>query len=386
MKQRFYSLDVFRGATVAFMILVNNPGSWSYIYKPLGHAQWHGCTPTDLVFPFFLFAVGNSLSFVIPRLQTGGAEAFWKKTTRRTLLIFLAGLLLSWFPFVRYDADGVLIAKRLADLRIPGVLQRIAVCYFFASIITYYLGPRGAFWTAAGLLGGYWLLCLFAGGEDPYSLNGWFGLKIDKWVLGENHMYKGEGTAFDPEGIASTIPAIAQVIGGYLVGNYIIKKQSVFLPGGNYSKVFSALFLTGVVCVAAGLCWHLVFPINKKIWTSSYVLFSTGFAIILLTSIIFFTEIRGWRTWGRFFDVFGKNPLFIFLLSGVVARLYGLFRIKDLEKGNVVYKTLGKWGYDHLFVPLFGNLNGSLFYAIFHVLLFFIIAWWLDKKKIYIKL
>lgn len=369
------------------MILVNNPGSWSYLYKPLGHASWHGCTPTDLVFPFFLFAVGNALSFVIPRLREQGDVAFWQKTIKRTLLIFLTGLLLNWFPFVKYDAAGALIGKPLGELRIFGVLQRIAVCYFFASVIIYHMKPRGVLLLSLGLLAGYWLLCIFLGGPDPYSLEGWFGLKIDKWLLGINHMYRGEGVPFDPEGIASTLPAIAQVTGGYLVGNYIIRHQAAFKPANpSVSRHFFALAIAAGICIAAGLLWNSVFPINKKIWTSSYVLYANGFAIALLAVIIYITEIRQWRTWGKFFDVFGKNPLFIFVLSGVVARLYGLVRIADTENGQTVYKGLGKWSYDHFFAPVFGYMNGSLAYAIAHMLLFFFIAWWMDRKKIYIKL
>jgi len=383
LKNRFYPLDIFRGITVAFMILVNNPGSWSYIYAPLGHATWHGCTPTDLVFPFFLFAVGNSLSFVIPRLQAQGSGVFWQKTTRRTLLIFLVGLLLNWFPFIRYSADGLLEAKPWSSLRIMGVLQRIALCYFFASVMIYYLKAKGAFWCSLVLLAGYWLLCLALGWPDPFSLQGWFGTGIDKWLLGEQHMYKGEGVAFDPEGIASTIPAIAQVVAGYLTGNYIIQHMTsaTGIPSG-----LRRLLLAAGACILAGWVWGQFFPINKKIWTSSYVLFSSGLAIALLVVITYITEIKHTKGWGKFFDVFGKNPLFIFVLSGVVARLYGLFRIKDMENGVAVYKGLGKWSYDHFFAPAFGNMNGSLLYAVFHVLVFFAIAWWLDKKRIYIRL
>ncbi|MBD0279340.1 MAG: DUF1624 domain-containing protein, partial [Flavisolibacter sp.] len=168
MKQRFYSLDVFRGATVALMILVNNPGSWAHIYSPLEHAPWHGLTPTDLVFPFFLFAVGNALAFVMPRFEAAGPDVFWKKVLKRTLLIFVIGLLLNWSPFVRWEGD-VLVAKgwtwttangELFGVRIPGVFQRIALCYFFASGIVYYLKPRGAFVAGAVLLLLYWALCV----------------------------------------------------------------------------------------------------------------------------------------------------------------------------------------------------------------------------------
>lgn len=394
MKQRFYPLDIFRGATVALMILVNNPGSWSYVYPPLDHAKWHGCTPTDLVFPFFLFAVGNSIAFVMPRLLQQGNACFWKKTIRRTVLIFAAGLFLSWFPFVKYNAEGQLIAKTWDNIRIPGVLQRIAVCYFFASVIIYYLKPAKVFISGIILLLLYWALCMLWGAPgDPYSLKGWFGTVVDLRLLGENHMYHGEGIAFDPEGIASTLPAIVQVLFGFLAGDYIKHTIQAIAPpvtgmqgDGNYYPVVANLFMIATLFIFTGLCWATVFPLNKKIWTSSYVVYTSGLAMVFLAMIIYLTEIFRLRGWANFFDVFGKNPLFIFVLSGILARVYGLFRIEDgTKEGVTVYKGLGNWMYDHLFSPLLGNMNGSLFYAIFHVLIFWSIAWYLDKKKIYIK-
>ncbi|HZE84711.1 MAG TPA: heparan-alpha-glucosaminide N-acetyltransferase domain-containing protein, partial [Puia sp.] len=278
MKQRFYSLDVFRGATVALMILVNNPGSWSYIYAPLEHAPWQGCTPTDLVFPFFLFAVGNAMAFVLPRLEAAGDAAFLKKILTRTLLIFGIGLFLNWFPFIKWSGDH-LIFKAWVDtpdpahptaeptgIRILGVLQRIALAYCFASLIIYYGKIRGAFVTGAVILLGYWALCFLLGNPaDPYSMTGYFGTNVDKAVLGAAHMYKGEGVAFDPEGLASTLPAIVQVIFGYLVGNYISQKGKTF-------EMLSGLFVIGCMLAFVGYWWDMVFPISKKIWTSSFVI------------------------------------------------------------------------------------------------------------------
>ena len=236
MNQRFYSLDIFRGATVCLMILVNNPGSWEHIYAPLEHASWHGLTPTDLVFPFFLFAVGNAMAFVMPRLEQAGDAVFWKKVIRRTLLIYVIGLFLTWWPFVRWDdnhlvfRDWVNSKNPQTGVRILGVLARIAIAYFFASVIVYYLKARKAFFVGLVLLLLYWLLCFTLGDPmDPYSINGWFGTDmVDKKILGIPHMYKGEGIPFDPEGIASTICAIVQVIFGFLVGDYIQKKGKTF--------------------------------------------------------------------------------------------------------------------------------------------------------------
>ena len=215
MQERYPSLDVFRGATVALMILVNNPGSWAHIYAPLALAPWHGATPTDLVFPFFLFAVGNALAFVMPRLELAGHTAFRNKVLRRTLLIFGIGLLLNAFPFVRYDAEGQLVMKQWENLRIMGVLQRIALCYMLASAFAWLWKERGSLLAGGFLLLGYWLLCLGLGTPgDPFSLEGFFGNAVDRAVLGESHLYRGEGVPFDPEGIMSTLPAAVNTLFG----------------------------------------------------------------------------------------------------------------------------------------------------------------------------
>ncbi len=379
------------------MILVNNPGSWNYLYPPLDHASWHGCTPTDLVFPFFLFAVGNAMAFTMPTLQKLGAAAMWKKVAGRTVLIFCMGLFLNAFPFVKYNADGILEAKRIEHLRIMGVLQRIALCYFFAAIMVYYLRATKAFVAGIMLLMLYWAACLaFGNAAEPFSLNGWFGTEIDKMLLGESHMYHGEGIAFDPEGLASTLPAIVQVIFGYLVGDYIIQKKAVAPMQLNAETgeikpdlypLVANLFVVAVLLVFSGLCWSGIFPMNKKIWTGSYVVYTSGLAIIVLAMLIYVIDIHNKKgKWTGFFDVFGKNALFIFLLSGVWARVYGLFRIPDgMNDGTTVYKGLGTWMYDHLFAVWLGNMNGSLGYAVFHVLIFWFLAWRLHKRKIYFK-
>lgn len=403
MPKRFYSLDVFRGATVCLMILVNNPGSWSHIYPPLEHAPWHGLTPTDLVFPFFLFAVGNALSFVMPRLQAAGDTMFWRKVIKRTLLIFLIGLFLQWWPFVRWSDDH-LIFRQWVDpnnsdngIRILGVLQRIALCYFFASIILYYLKPKGAFYVGIILLLLYWAFCLIGNPSDPYSLLGWFGTQIDKKILHVPHMYKGEGVAFDPEGIMSTFPAIVEVIFGYLVGDYIQKKSKSpdkLVPGeasatnGPY-QMLSGLFVAGVVMILTGFCWDLVFPINKKIWTSSYTIYTSGLATITIATMIYLIEYRnakGWLT--KFFDVFGKNALFVFALSAFLPRTLSLIRMPDHlnEKGKMVYISPWNWLYQRVLVHIPGDPRiGSLIYAICVITFMWAICYWLDRKKIYIK-
>jgi predicted acyltransferase len=415
LKQRFYSLDVFRGATVCLMILVNNPGTWSHIYAPLEHAPWHGLTPTDLVFPFFLFAVGNALAFVMPKLEATGDAVFWKKVIKRTLIIFGIGLFLNWYPFITEvnriiegttdlqketilkgftwidlskDKAGNII-ETVKGVRILGVLQRIALCYFFASVIIYYLKPRKAFYIDLLLLLIYWLLCYVGNPADPYSLAGWFGTDIDKNILGEVHLYRGEGIPFDPEGLMSTIPAIVQVIFGYLVGDYIQKKakaapeqqpgKSVLNETGIY-PMLTGLFVAGVAMLITGFCWDTVFPINKKIWTSSYVVYTCGLATITIATMIYFIEIKNARGGlSRFFDVFGKNALFVFALSAFLPRTLSLIKL-----GNGVNPW--NWLYKKVLIHIPGvPENGSLAYALCVITFMWAICWWMDKKKIYVK-
>jgi predicted acyltransferase len=381
MNQRFYSLDVFRGATVALMILVNNPGSWSHIFPPLEHAGWHGCTPTDLVFPFFLFAVGNAMAFVIPKLEA--SNTFWQKVIRRTLLIFVIGVFLNWFPFIKYNAEGDIVGKPWETVRIFGVLQRIAVCYFFAAIIVHFFKMKGAFVTGAFILLLYWFLCVAGNPADPYSLHGWFGTAIDLRILGEKHLYKGEGIPFDPEGIMSTFAAIVQVIFGYLVGYYILAK-------GKTAEMLNGLFVAGAVLIFTGFVWDMVFPINKKIWTSSYTIYTTGLALVVLSVLIYLVEFKkATGAWSRFFDVFGKNALFIFAMSGILPRLLALIRIPNglNAEGKPKFLTPFAWFYENLCKPIFPSdpRIGSLVYAILFIAMMWFFAWLMDKKKIYIK-
>jgi len=382
LKERFYSLDVFRGATVCLMILVNNPGSWSYIYPPLKHAPWHGLTPTDLVFPFFLFAVGNALSFVMPRLEAGGDALFWKKVLKRSILIFAIGLFLTWWPFITKGDDGFVFKQwayindegNLRGVRILGVLARIALCYFFGAIIIYYLKPKGSLYVGILLLLVYWGLCyLFGNPADPYSMTGWFGNDVDKAILGEAHMYRGEGILFDPEGIMSTIPAMVNVIFGYLAGNYIQQK------GKNY-EMLAGLFVAGVGMLIIGYCWDLVFPINKKIWTSSYTVYTSGLALLTIATMIYLIEFKNKKgVLSKFFDVFGKNALFVFALSAFLPKGLALIKFSD---GSNPWNWIYKNGFSKLSSdPRFG----SFLFALCVILFMWLICWWMDKKKIYIK-
>ncbi|HXB07002.1 MAG TPA: DUF5009 domain-containing protein [Puia sp.] len=384
MNQRYYSLDVFRGATVAFMILVNNQAGASY--TPLDHAPWHGLTPTDLVFPFFLFAVGNALAFVMPRFEEKGNAFFLKKVFRRTFLIFLINVLLNWFPFVRWSHDHLVLKGWtwmtddgvLAGVRVMGVLARIALAYCGAALIVYYAKFRGAFFISGCLLILYWALCLFLGDPaDPYSLNGYFGTAVDKAIFGPEHMYHGEGIAFDPEGLASTMTAIVSVILGYFAGTYIRLKGKTY-------EMLSHLLVAAFILLFAGYCWGSIFPINKKIWTSSYTLVAAGWALATLSILIYLIEFKqSTGSWSKFFDVFGKNPLFIFILSGALPRLQRLIRIEDSGK---LTDPLG-WFYNHICKPLdLGHEeNASLLYAVTLIIVYWLIGLYLDKRKIYIR-
>ncbi|TCJ14163.1 DUF5009 domain-containing protein [Flaviaesturariibacter flavus] len=414
---RFYSLDVFRGATVALMILVNNPGSWGHIYGPLEHAEWHGLTPTDLVFPFFLFAVGNAMAFVMPRFAAAGDAAFWRKVLKRSALIFAIGLFLNWWPFVRWQNDvlvgtgwtwtgpaqdsvaGIKMGtEQLYGIRILGVLQRIAICYLLASVIIYYLKPRGALFVGMLFLLAYWALCFSLG---DYTMPGFFGTAIDRAVLGVPHMYnretwEGVPQIFDPEGLGSTLPAISQVIFGYLVGDYIINATRP-VPGNadpaaatnSLYRTLTGLFVTGVGMLVMGYVWDQVFPVNKRIWTSSYVTATTGMAILVLGTLIYAIEVRGMRgRWTRFFDVFGKNALFVFALSAFLPRGLRLLRIPNgtNDKGAPVYTNPWNFLYDKVYKFLPGDPRvGSLLFALTVILFMWAICYWLDRKKIYIK-
>jgi predicted acyltransferase len=370
---RFLSLDVFRGMTVAGMILVNTPGSWSYVYAPLRHAPWNGCTPTDLVFPFFLFAVGNALSFSMSKYQALGNGEVLKKIFTRTALIFAIGLLLTLFPFIRWQ-ENEFVFKQLENLRIFGVLQRIALAYMGGALIVHFFKPMKAFIVAGFLLIAYWLVLLTFG---DLTLEGNAVLKLDSWLIGESHMYKGyssavlnQNIAFDPEGLLSTIPAMASVVLGFLVGKYIKEK------GSSYETI-AHLLVTGAVSLFVALCWDMVFPINKPLWSSSYVFYTTGLAMIILSVILFVVEMKNEQRWTNPFVLFGKNPLLIFVLSGVIVKIYGLIRIGDTNAYGGLYK--------YVFQPLAGNFFGSLLFAISHVLLFLAIGWLLDRKKIYVR-
>lgn len=371
---RFLSLDVFRGMTVCFMIVVNTPGSGATPFAPLLHAEWHGFTPTDLVFPSFLFAVGNAMSFAMKKYSSLGTSAVLTKVAKRTALIFLLGYLMYWFPFFRLNDAGDIIGAPISETRIWGVLQRIGVCYGIASLLVYFFSTRTVVWLSVMFLVGYWLMLLGWGDPtDPLSLSGNAVLRLDRFMLGDAHLYHGEGVAFDPEGLLSTLPAIVNVIIGYYAGQFV---QQV---GKNYESV-AKLLLAGAALIFVALCWNMVFPINKKLWTSSFVLLTTGLDLSLLASLIYTIEIRNWNpaNWTQFFVVPGKNPLFIYLLSELLVILLYM-----IPAGNG--KSAFGWIGTQVYQALAPGAIGSLLFALSFMLLCWSVGWLLDQRKIYIR-
>ena len=372
--ERFIALDVFRGMTICFMIIVNTPGSGAAAFGPLEHAGWHGFTPTDLVFPSFLFAVGNAMSFSLERYRQQGTRAFFSKVIKRTLLIFLLGYLMYWFPFFRLDANGHIIGAPISNTRIMGVLQRIALCYFFASLLIYYFRRRTVITITILLLLLYWLLLILLGdASQPFSLLGNAGLYFDKWLMGDHHLYHGEGIPFDPEGWLSTLPAIGNVVAGYYAGVYIRER-------GKSYETLAKLMLAGSLFIFIALWWNMVFPINKKLWTSPFVLLTSGIDLLLISALIFVIEMNGRfnKGWTNFFIVFGKNPLFIYLLSELLVTVLFMIRI---DKNQSFFGWINKV----FFQVIAPGSVGSLLFALSYMLFCWCMGWWLNKRKIYIR-
>lgn len=372
--QRFLSLDVFRGMTICFMIIVNTPGSGAAAFDPLEHATWHGFTPTDLVFPSFLFAVGNAMSFSLDKYRQISDKAFLTKIIKRAALIFLIGYLMSWFPFFRFDAAGHITGAPIANTRIMGVLQRIALCYLFASLMIHYLSVRAGIITSIILLLGYWfLLLIFGDRAQPYSMLGNAGIYLDKFLMGNNHLYHGERIAFDPEGWLSTLPAIVNVFIGYLAGRFIQKHGKVY-------ETIAKLMLTGALLIFLALWWNMVFPVNKKLWSSSFVLLTTGIDLLLISALIYIVEIKNLNplNWTNFFVIFGKNPLFIYILSELLVTI--LFMIHIAPNQNIY-----GWINTVFFQVIAPGALGSFLFAVCYMLLCWSVGWVLNKRKIYIK-
>jgi predicted acyltransferase len=369
--QRFLALDVFRGMTICFMIIVNTPGSGQFSYAPLQHAAWHGFTPTDLVFPSFLFAVGNAMSFVMAKWAGMEQSKVLWKIFKRTFIIFLLGYLMYWFPFIGLDSVGNLMLSPVSHTRILGVLQRIALAYFIGSLMIYYLKPRTSTIICMIILFAYWpVMCWFGDPSDPFSLTGNAGLKLDKWLLGEHHMYHGEGIAFEPEGWISTLPAVGNVVAGYLAGKFIQHKGKTY-------EGLAKLLLAGFGLLFIAYFWDLGFPINKKLWTSSFVLYTVGLDCIIISAVIYAIDFLNIKNWTYFFEVFGKNPLFIYLFSEVAATILNVLHAQPKLPVHT-------WLYQNIFSRA-GLYFGSFLYAVIFMLICWCVGYILDKRRIYVR-
>ncbi|NND08415.1 MAG: hypothetical protein HKN87_18705 [Saprospiraceae bacterium] len=362
MGKRKLSIDVLRGMTIFFMIIVNSPGSWEFVYRPLRHAPWNGCTPTDLVFPFFVFIVGLSMSYSFRKYHARERSAWVKKIVSRTLLIFLVGLLLNWFPFFN---------KSIADLRIFGVLQRIALAYGLGGMLIIFLAKYYK-WAFAVVLLLYWWLLIQFGGIQPLSLEENAVRYLDLFLWGDQHLYHGYGLPFDPEGLLSALPAVGTVLFGFYVGKTM---QAI----DQHPKQIRALTIIGLTAAIIGMIWHyLGFPINKPLWSSSYVLFSGGLACLFLAVLIFFIDHLGYRKWTYVFRAFGLNPLISYVLSGLILKTLFLIKIGEVN--------LYGWLYVSVFQSLLGDYLGSLVQAISYTMFIWLFAWWLYAYNRVIKL
>lgn len=366
-QSRNISLDVFRGLTICFMIIVNTPGNGECVYAPLRHAHWHGFTPTDLVFPSFVFAVGNAIFFGMKSFQTMASSDVYKRILKRTAIIFLCGFLLYWFPFVQHTEQGWGLSP-FSHTRILGVLQRIALAYGIGALLIYKLNIKAIWAVAVAFLLLYWLL-LATGGD--YTMLGHLGQKIDMAILGEHHMYHGEGLAFEPEGILSTLPSIVNVLAGYLTAHYLMSN------GGIDKNKLMRLAIAGFGLLLISWGWNVWFPINKKLWTSSFVLHTVGWDLIILSIISYLVDILKFTTGTRFFQTAGRNPLFIYLLSELLITLLSIFHTgSGVSWAGAIYQNI----FAHA-----GCYLGSFLFAIAYMLLCWSAGWWLNKKGVYIR-
>ena len=328
-------------------------------------------SPTDLVFPSFLFAVGNALSFVRKRWETQTQQEVLLKIFKRTALIFLIGYLMYWFPFFQLDAQAHLTLSSIAHTRIPGVLQRIALCYGITALLVYYLGTRKTIWVSVALLFVYWALLLLFGQQGAeFSKTGNAVLRLDTWALGVNHLYRGEGFPFDPEGILSTLPAIFNVVAGFAVGLFLQKK-------GKDRKALTQLLIAGAVFVLLASAWNSLLPINKKLWTSSYALLTVGLDCAIIAAIVYIVDILKIKRGTQFFLVAGKNPLFIYLMSELGVTVMFLIQIGD--------ESAFRWLYQHIFIHA-GPYFGAFLFSVWWTLTCWVVGYILDKKKVYIKI
>jgi len=362
-RQRLLSLDVFRGLTMAGMVIVNNPGDWGNVYAPLLHADWHGWTPTDLIFPFFLFIVGVSITL-------SGKSASWTAILRRAVVIAALGLFLAGYP--RFN---------LAGWRIPGVLQRIAICYLAAAAIYRWTsGRRGAqplviAAVAVSLALVYWAVMTFVpvpgGFAGDLSPEGNLGAWLDRALM-DGHLWRPR---WDPEGLLSTIPAISTTLLGILAGLVLTSERSS-------DRKAALLAVGGATGIVIGYAWHPVFPINKNLWTSSYAIFTAGAASMLLAACYWIIDVKGWKRWTTPLVVLGVNAITLFVASGLLVKTLSVIRVAGPDGRDI---ALSSWMYLHWFVPLADPKNASLLYALANLAVLFALLGWMYRRRIILK-
>lgn len=392
LSNRYTALDVLRGMTIAGMILVNNPGTWSKIFPPLKHASWHGCTPTDLVFPFFLFIVGAALSFAFAKYNDTLNHASANKVIKRSALIFLTGLLLNAFPFYNTNPAVDLSFTQnwlnyMGSLRIFGVLQRIALCYLFGALLALWLQkPKKIIIAGVSLMTAHLLILLLFGSDSPFSKEGNISGAIDVAIVGASHVYKGFGIPFDPEGLLGVLSGTATVLFGYLAGSLISKSKKKI-------EAVSNLYTIGLISLGIGLVLSIFIPINKPLWTPSYVFYAGGWSVIMLAFFIYFIDIKRKEKFFFPFKALGLNPLFAFVMAGILSKTLGRVikwqTVVSLEDGTFKEVTMNasSWIYQNCCASLLGhNEFASLLYALIYVAIFTLMAIYLYKKKIIIKL
>lgn len=388
--KRILAIDILRGITIAGMILVNNPGSWKYMYAPLRHAEWNGLTPTDLVFPFFMFIMGISTYISLKKYTFHFSQEVILKIIRRTIVIFLIGMSIGWFSRFCYywtsPTEGINFFRQLweaiwnfKNMRILGVMQRLALCYGVVSVIALTVKHKYIPYLIFTLLIGYFITLLYGNGF-AYNESNILSI-VDRAILTPSHMYKDNG--IDPEGLLSTIPSIAHVLIGFCVGKMIMdnsKKHQERCTLLNAHLI--SLFIAGTILLFSGWLLSYGCPVNKKIWSPTYVLVTCGMASSLLALLIWVIDVRGERNWSKFFETFGINPLFMYVLGGVLAILFGSIRFPWEESSLSIHGFL----YSICLQPLLGDTGGSLAYSLIFVAINWLIGYQLYKRHIYIKI
>ncbi len=359
---RFYALDALRGLAIALMILVNTPGSWQHVYSPLLHAAWDGFTFADIVFPTFLFVVGAAMFYSLKTTELS-KESVWRVSSRALKLIGI-GVLLNYVPFT----------VELSELRLPGVLQRIGLAYWIAALLVLSVKRRYLPLLSVALVLLYWLALVLGGAEQPYSLEQNLVRQWDLAIFGAAHLYQGFGVAFDPEGLLSTLPCIVAVIIGFGAASALQGKQ--------HKEALRLLLLSGVMLILLAALWHFVWPVNKALWSGSYLALSSGLILLLLAILVWCIDIKGWTKLAEPLKVYGTNPLFIYVLAWLWSVLIGQLIFVPTDAGSV---SLYQWGFDQLALVFPAKL-ASFVFALLHVIGFWYLSLLLYKRNIIIKL